>query len=244
MASRAVRGETEAAPRGVRNKTLREQVFEHLREEILSSRLRPGTELNELTLAAELEISRGPLREALGQLASEGLVKITPRRGAIVSELTDEEFVDAYQVREALEVLAIRLAVPRMTAEQIAYLRELHEEMVEQVKAGEVKEFFDTNAVFHQLFVDASGNVKLGEHYRLLMGQMGRYLARSLTLRGTIERSAPEHAAILAAVEAGDAERAAQLLGDHIEIPQRIEAGGEERSPRATESTQQGGESN
>lgn len=208
---------------GVRNKTLREQVFDHLREEILSSRLQPGQELNELALSAELEVSRGPIREALNQLASEGLVKITPRRGATVAELTDEEFVEAYQVREALETLAIRLAVPRIEAEELDRLRQLHEEMSGFVTSDEIKEFFDANSAFHQQIVDASGNAKLGEHYRLLMAQMGRYLPRSLTLRGTIESSPTEHAAILAAIEAGDPEEAARLLGNHIEIPQRIE---------------------
>lgn len=207
----------------VRNKTLREQVFDHLREEILSSRLRPGQELNELALSAELEVSRGPLREALSRLASEGLVKITPRRGAVVAELTDEEFVEAYQVREALETLAIRLAVARIEPAELDRLRELHEAMTALVANDEIKEFFDANAAFHQQIVDSSGNAKLGEHYRLLMAQMGRYLPRSLTLRGTIGSSPPEHAAILAAVEAGDADEAVRLLANHIEIPQRIE---------------------
>jgi DNA-binding GntR family transcriptional regulator len=208
---------------GVRNKTLREQVFDHLREEILSNQLQPGQELNELALSSELEVSRGPIREALGHLASEGLVKITPRRGAIVAELSDEEFVEAYQVREALETLAIRLAVPRIEAAELDRLRELHQQMADFVANDEIKEFFDANSAFHQQIVDSSGNAKLGEHYRTLMAQMGRYLARSLTLRGTIGSSPPEHAAILAAVEAGDADEAARLLGNHIEIPQRIE---------------------
>jgi DNA-binding GntR family transcriptional regulator len=209
---------------GVRHQTLRQQVFDHLREEILSSRLRPGQELNELALSAELEVSRGPIREALSRLESEGLVKVTPRRGAIVAELTDEEFVEAYQVREALETLAIRLAVPRIEADELERLRALHEEMTEFVANAQIKEFFDANSAFHQQIVDASGNAKLGEHYRLLMAQMGRYLPRSLTLRGTIGSSPSEHAAILAAIEAGDPEEAARLLGIHIEIPQRIEA--------------------
>jgi DNA-binding GntR family transcriptional regulator len=224
-------GEHSTKPLGVRNKTLREQVFDHLREEILSSRLSPGQELNELALSAELEVSRGPIREALGWLASEGLVKVTPRHGAIVAELTDEEFVEAYQVREALETLAIRLAVPRIESAELERLRELHQEMTELVAKDEVKEFFDANAAFHQQIVDSSGNAKLGEHYRLLMAQMGRYLARSLSLRGTIDSSPPEHAAILAAVEAGDADEAARLLANHIEIPQRIEAGEDQPSP-------------
>lgn len=209
----------------VRNRTLREQVFDHLREEILSSRLRPGQELNELALSAELEVSRGPIREALSRLASEGLVKITPRRGAVVAELTDEEFVEAYQVREALETLAVRLAVPRIEAAELERLRRLHEEMTAQVANDEIKEFFDANTAFHQQIVDFSGNAKLGEHYRILMAQMGRYLPRSLIRRGTIGSSPPEHAAILAAIEAGDAAEAARLLGKHIEIPQRVETG-------------------
>jgi DNA-binding GntR family transcriptional regulator len=219
---------------GVRNKTLREQVFDHLREEILASRLRPGQVLNELALSSELEVSRGPIREALNRLASEGLVTITPRRGAVVTELTDEEFVAAYQLREALETLAIRLAVPRIGSADLKRLRELHQEMTNFVANHEIKEFFDANAAFHRQIVESSGNSKLGEHYDLLMAQMSRYLARSLTLRGTIDSSPPEHAAILAAIEAGDTEGAARLLADHIEIPQRIEADGEPSPPAAT----------
>ncbi|MFT3863757.1 MAG: GntR family transcriptional regulator [Solirubrobacterales bacterium] len=229
MAAEESAGRT-SKPLGVQNKTLREQVFDHLREEILSSRLKPGQELNELALSAELEVSRGPIREALSRLASEGLVKVTPRRGAVVSELTDEEFVEAYQVREALETLAIRLAVPRIEPDELDLLRDLHQQMNDFVANDEVKAFFDANSAFHQQIVDASGNAKLGEHYRLLMAQMGRYLPRSLTLRGTIDSSPEEHKAILGAIEAGDPEEAARLLGNHIEIPQRIEAGEEEPS--------------
>jgi DNA-binding GntR family transcriptional regulator len=208
---------------GVRNLTLREQVLEYLREEILSNRLEPGAELNEAALSQSLGVSRGPVREAIGRLASEGLVRAIPRRGAIVTALTREEFVDAYQVREALETLAIRLAVPRFEPDDLAELRELHEEMVRHAEHGEVKAFFDTNAAFHRLFVDGSGNRKLQEVYRLLMDQMGRYLARSLALRGTLAKSVAEHSAILEAVEVGDAERAVRLLADHIEVPQRVE---------------------
>lgn len=217
--------DTSGAPRRnrVRNLTLREQVREYLREEILSNRLEPGTELNELALSRSLEVSRGPLREALGQLASEGLVKIIPRRGATVSELTAAEFVDAYQVREALETMAIRLAVGRIGPDQVERLKELHQTMVAQAERGEVTAFFETNAAFHQVLVDSSGNKRLRDMYRLLMGEMGRYQARSLARRGGLGKSVSEHSKILEAVVAGDAERAATLLADHIEIPQRLE---------------------
>jgi DNA-binding GntR family transcriptional regulator len=209
--------------RRLENRTLWEQVRGRLREDILSGELAPGSVLSEAALARSFGVSRGPVREALGRLASDGLVAITPRRGAIVTELTRDEFIDAYQVREALETLAIRLAVPRLAETDLARLRELHREMVEHAKRGEINAFFDTNARFHELFVVASDNQKLQEMYRLLMGQMARYLARSLALRGSLEKSVAEHAAILEAVEAGDVERAARLLADHIEVPQRVE---------------------
>lgn len=213
------------------NRTLWEQVRGRLREDILSGDLAPGSVLSEAALARSFGVSRGPVREALGRLASEGLVAIAPRRGAIVTELTRDEFIDAYQVREALETLAIRLAVPRLAETDLARLRELHREMVEHAKRGEINAFFNTNAQFHELFAVASGNQKLQEMYRLLMGQMARYLARSLALRGSLEKSVAEHSAILEAVEAGDVERAVRLLADHIEVPQRVE---EETGEQAT----------
>lgn len=201
---------------------MREQVFEHLREEILSSRLAPGTELHEVGLAKSLGISRGPLREALGRLAADGLVTITPRRGAVVTKLTRTEFVEAYQVREALESLAIRLAVPRLTDADRGRLHVLTDEMVDLAKQGKVREFFEANRRFHQIFVHASGNGRLQEMYMQLINQMGRLMTKSHELRGGLEQSVAEHSAILEAVDAGDAERAAGLLAEHIEVPQRV----------------------
>ena len=97
------------------NTTLWQRVYEHLHGEIMADRLPPGTELSEVALSKELAVSRGPIREAMGRLAADGLVTVRPRRGAEVREITPRELVDAYQVREALEVLAIRLAMPRIT---------------------------------------------------------------------------------------------------------------------------------
>jgi DNA-binding GntR family transcriptional regulator len=207
----------------VDNRTLGEQVRERLREDILGGEVAAGTVLSEAALADAFGVSRGPVREALGRLASEGLVTTTPRRGTIVAELSADEFIEAYQVREALETFAIRLAVPRIGESELDRLRALHEEMVEHAKRGEVNGFFDANAGFHDLFVAASENRKLHEMYRRVMDQMGRYLARSLELRGSLDKSIAEHSAILEAVEARDAERAARLLADHIEVPQRVE---------------------
>jgi DNA-binding GntR family transcriptional regulator len=204
------------------NRTLWEQVRDRLREDILAGRLEPGTELSEVALAKDFGTSRGPLREALGRLASEGLVTITPRRGAVVAQLSREEFIDAYQVREALETLAVRLAVPLMSDAEIAHLRELCELMDRAARDDEVRVFFDTNNSFHEALVRGSRNRKLHDVHRMLVGQMVPYLPRSLELRGNLQQSVAEHQAILAAIEERDAERAAALLAEHIEVPQRV----------------------
>jgi len=204
------------------NRTLWEQVRDRLREDILAGRLEPGTELSEVALAKDFGTSRGPLREALGRLASEGLVTITPRRGAVVAQLSREEFIDAYQVREALETLAVRLAVPLMSDAEIAHLRELCELMDRAARDDEVRVFFDTNNSFHETLVRGSRNRKLHDVHRMLVGQMVPYLPRSLELRGNLQQSVAEHQAILAAIEERDVERAAALLAEHIEVPQRV----------------------
>jgi len=202
------------------NLTLSQRAHAHLREEILSNRLPPGTELQELALSQRLGVSRGPIREALGRLAAEGLVTLRPRRGAVVHSLSSEDFLQAYQVREALEALAIRLAVPRLTAQELEELEALADTMATCAESGHVTEFFEANAVFHERLVDASGNTKLQEIYRRLAGQMHRYWRRSLVLRGDLRRSVSEHRAILDAARKGDAETAARLMADHIRVPQ------------------------
>lgn len=207
---------------GVQNRTLWEQVFAHLREEILTNRLAPGTEINEVAFARSLGVSRGPLREALGRLAAEGLVTITPRRGAVVTKLTRNEFLEAYQVREALESLAVKLAVPLLSDDDRQALHDLSDEMIECARRGDVAEFFAVNRRFHDVFVRASGNERLQEMHGQLMAQMGRLMNKSHELRGGLEQSIAEHQAILAAVDAGDATGAARLLEEHIEVPQRV----------------------
>ena len=203
------------------NLTLWQRVYDHLRTEILAGRLEPGAELAEVALAEQLGVSRGPIRAAIGRLASEGLVTVRPRRGAVVSSLSKEEFLELYQVREALELMAVKLAVPRLQPEDIAALQQLIDQMAAHAERNRVAEFFEANAGFHARLVDASGNTKIAELYRQLLDQLGRYRTRSLLLRGNMQRSVAEHAAILRAVKRRDAERASHLMSEHIRVPQR-----------------------
>ena len=207
------------------NLTLSQRVYEHLRDEILADHLLPGTELSEVALSKELAISRGPIREAMGRLSAEGLITMRPRRRAEVRSLTPQELIDAYQVREALEVMAVRLAIPRMTEADLARLDQLMERMAGHIAEGAVREFFAANVEFHETLCELSGNPKLQEVHHRLEGEIGRFQSRTLALRGSMDDSLTEHRAILAAIRLRDVDRAAALTADHIRVPaQRLQA--------------------
>lgn len=207
------------------NLTLSQRVYEHLRGEILADRLAPGTELSEVALSRELEISRGPIREALSRLAAEGLITMRPRRRAEVRSLTTQELIDAYQVREALEVMAVRLAIPRITEADLARLDDLIDQMAGHAGRRAVADFFAANVAFHETLCELSGNDKLREMHHRLEGEIGRFQDRTLALRGSLDGSLTEHRAILAAIRLRDADKAAQLTADHIRVPvQRLQA--------------------
>ena len=138
------------------------------------------------------------------------------------AQLSREEFIDAYQVREALETLAVRLAVPLMSDAEISHLRELCELMDRAARDDEVHVFFDTNRASTRRSCAGRGTGSSTTSTAMLVGQMAPYLPRSLELRGNLQQSVAEHQAILAAIEERDSERAARLLAEHIEVPQRV----------------------
>lgn len=200
--------------------TLADRVCQHLRREILSAHLAPGTPLREVQIARALGVSRAPVRDAVRRLAAERLVHLTPRRGAVVAALSLSEFLDAYQLREGLEVLAVRLATPRLTESDLVELRRWHRLMAREAARNNPDAYFKANTAFHTLLVSRSGNRRLHETYAQLINEMRRYRMRSVALRGGLSRSNSEHEAIIKALEARDAERAARLLSAHIRVPQ------------------------
>jgi DNA-binding GntR family transcriptional regulator len=201
------------------NSTLWQRVYAHLHSEIMADRLPPGTELSEVALSKELSVSRGPIREAMGRLAADGLVTVRPRRGAEVRAITPRELIDAYQVREALEVLAVRLAVPRISDWDLDRLAALIDKMAEHARQNAVADFFAANVLFHDLLCEVSGNEKLVQVHRRLAAETGRFQARTLALRGNLESSVSEHRAILSAIRKRDADEAAALAAAHVRVP-------------------------
>jgi DNA-binding GntR family transcriptional regulator len=212
------------ADEAVENRTLAEQVYHYLRTAIIDERLPGGSDLNEVAIAGELAISRGPVREAMGRLRAEGLVEVRPRRGAVVASLSREEFIDAYQVRIALEVLAVRQGVPRRTEEAVAAIDELTRKLEAGAESFSDEEYFHLNVTVHRLICDLSQNETLLGIYDRLLSRMARYRRRTGALTDDRSGAVAEHRQIAEAIKAGDAEGAADLMDEHLTfIIRRVE---------------------
>lgn len=203
--------------RGDDYKPLRDVVFEGLREAIVSGRLEPGERLMEVHLAEEMGVSRTPVREAIRKLELEGFVVILPRRGAYVADLSAKEIADVFEIREALEELAVALAAERISDDQISELTVLLDEIVSHLDEQNVDALVQADIRFHDAIFRASQNSRLSQMASLLREQVHRYRKKSLSYPGRIRWSIAEHRDILEALAARDPARARAAVRNHIE---------------------------
>lgn len=202
---------------------LREQIKNVLLQRIVSGELQPGERLVETRIAQELGTSQAPVREALRDLELLRIVESEPFRGARVRELGDQELVEIYPVRAALEELAARLAAERLAGD-VRALEEQVEGMREAERRDDVPALTEHDILFHRLMVEASGNAPLVQCWKSL-GVEGRI---TLTLYGTRVRpqdAAGLHTPLLEALRAGDGARAAKEARTHIETFARVAMG-------------------
>lgn len=192
---------------------LRDQVAEQLQELIVTGVLAPGERLLETDLAEQLGVSRNPVREALTLIAQRGWVDLRPHHGAVVHAPTPKEVADFFHLRRVLEAEAARLAAARVTPDDLAALRAVHARGIAALDGGDGAELARLNADFHAVITRAADNVMLGEVLDRLKDRLEWYFRPVATARG--RDSWDEHAAILAALELGDAERAAEVVIAH-----------------------------
>lgn len=213
MAVTSVRTPDPATVIGVSG-SLRDRTYAELRSRIVNLVYQPGERLIERDLAAELDISRIPLREAMQLLQSDGLVVLVPRQGAIVAPFTADDVRNLFDVRECLEVLAVRLAAARVTEVGLARLREQMDLARAAIVRGDDPEIAAANSGFHRILVEVAANP-------LLSVMMGPLDARvqwlfHLTRRRDLVLQCEEHQDIYDAVATGDPELAARLMFDHV----------------------------
>lgn len=188
--------------------TLSDQVQATLLARIVGGHLVPGTFVREQEVSAALGVSRTPVREALSRLAAEGFLERLPHRGYQVPSSSFTRLLESYPIIATLEVLAGRLAFPRADASDLDVLRSLNERLARAVARRRVERAIELNDRFHRYVAELAGNVQLAalldELKRPVRGLEQWYY--SSTERG--ERSVAEHAALIAALASGDAERA------------------------------------
>ena len=196
--------------------TLEEQVYGRLEDEILSGALAVGEQLTELSLTKRLGVSRTPVRAALHRLAEEGLVSITPNKGAVVIGVSREDVISTYGIRERLEGLASSLAARNITEGELAELREALELQEFYVMRGDMGHLRELDTKFHYIIYKASGNRPLLKILGELHKNIRMYRMRSISVPGRLEESVKEHREIFEAIAVGDSEGADRLTSRHI----------------------------
>lgn len=206
---------TGAASPGLARSVLADQVRERLLERILSGRYPPDARIIETQVARELGTSQAPVREALRGLEALGVVEITPFRGARVRRPTRRELLEAYAVRSALESLAARLAVPRLTDADLARLTETTDAMQAAARADDAHRVAEADARFHGMIVALADNATLRKVWSSLEPFLRTYI--TLVVPGADPQwSADLHAPILDALLARDVESVVAALEHHF----------------------------
>jgi DNA-binding GntR family transcriptional regulator len=192
------------------------RVRELIEEGIVTGRFPPGMRLDETALAERFDVSRTPLREALFQLASAGMVEMTPRRGTVVAEMTPHQLVEMFEVMAELEAMCGRLASRRMSSTE-------HERLIESLgacerarKAMDTDWYYHENQKFHHLIYAGSHNGFLEEQASSLHRRLSPYRRLQLRVRDRMPTSFSEHQGIVEAILAGQPELTAQRLRAHI----------------------------
>lgn len=195
--------------------TLAERIADYLAGEIISQKIKPGEQLVETELAARLRTSRAPIRDAFRLLEIKGFVEVIPRKGTFVRRYSVKEIQDVYQVRASLEDLAVQLALHQLTTKDTQCLEESLKTMKEALNQQDVKSYFESNILFHQVFLDASNNQVLKEVYSKLGRPLSGLRMTSLSMPNSLKESFSEHTKILEAVRKRDVVLARKLVEAH-----------------------------
>lgn len=198
-----------------------EGVAKLLRTEIFSGTLEAGEALRERVIAERLQVSRTPVREALIILQSEGLVDLIPNRGAWVRTLTADDLAEVYDLRRILETHAAELAARRASLDQVDAMEDAQIRLTRMLRRGSAEEQAAADLSFHTALLAATGSPLLSSVLNQVMAFTVTFRANYSTAGARSEHALVEHQAILDAIREGDANRAGDLMRDHINSSER-----------------------
>ena len=195
-------------------RALYEEVAELLRQRIFRRELEPGGWIDEVKLAQEYGISRTPLREALKVLAAEGLVTMKVRRGAYVTEVSEQDLAEVYHLLSLLESDAAAVVAQRASDAELKELQDLHKEL--EGAAGDRERFFALNERFHMRLLELAGNRWRNQMVADLRKVMKLNRHNSLLKAGRVEESLQEHRVVMEALARRDAEDVRRRMQEHF----------------------------
>ena len=204
------------------NISLREKIYQKIKDDITYGRLLPGERLVESRLTEENRASRSPIREALRQLETEGLIKFERNKGITVSKLSPVQVEEIYTLRWLLESYAARLSAEKATKGQIKYLRNLHQKLKKATKSSDLTRWIHNNILFHDFFSENSGNSNLHQVLDTLKRRVYRYHYTIVRIPGHFKGYIEHHEGILRACEKNDGEMAERFMKLHIEAIKKV----------------------
>lgn len=211
----------DGAPRQVqRPAPLREAVYEAIVDLIVNRTLRQGQHLVENELAEYLGVSRQPVREALQRLQTDGWVDLRPAQGAFVHSPTDEEADQLLGVRSVLETYSARLAAERATPKDVNRLWELQQDGLDALAANDAEKLMAANTALHDAIKEIAGNDVLAKHIGLVERRWRWYYISIAQPRG--DDSWAEHAELIKAISAADADLASEVMSRHTERTREV----------------------
>ncbi|MCP5364053.1 MAG: GntR family transcriptional regulator [Hyphomicrobiales bacterium] len=199
-------------------KRIADRLCSVLEEEIVTGVMAPGARLDELSLSERFKVSRTPIREALHQLSTSGLIELRPRRGAIVARIGTETLLEMFETMAEIEAACGRLAARRMTDGERRAFVVLHEACGSAAEQGDPDAYYETNAAFHEAIYRGCHNAFLANEARRLRRRLQAYRRLQLRARGRVASSFTEHREIVEAILAADEKTAETALRAHITV--------------------------
>lgn len=198
---------------------LSQLVYETLKKKLISEENWEmlGIRLQEDQLARQFGVSRTPVREAIHRLEKDGLVQIIPRRGAFVKTISAEDVKEIFDLRGALECLALRSSFSSIDRKRLTEMRRLFENCRKDIKEGKIDGFIKLDEEFHRFIVTTSGNQRLIKIMENLDDQIRLARLKSFSVPGRVEKALKEHLEMIDAILAADVEKAEKIILQHSE---------------------------
>jgi DNA-binding GntR family transcriptional regulator len=200
------------------NQTRTERLAEQISNAILAGEFAPGARLDEQQLAQRFGVSRTPVREALRQLATSGLIDLRPRRGALVANLTPADVETMFVAMAEMEASCARLSALRMTSVERRRLEALHEQMGTLVQAGDPQTYADANQTFHLTIYAGAHNSVIADFTAGLRRRVSPFRRAQFRTAGRLPLSFEEHGVVVSAILAGDAAGAHAAMLRHVSL--------------------------